>query len=129
MLWTLEASSKSGTKRWLVTGSSFRSKKFHVIRNKDVQHCPSKSFLVCSFNPDPTERHSWWTVIIGGFFTHIAVYGVNQAQVQRYVSMDSYKSAACALLLSCPILVLFMSSLCFVGLCLFYYYKDCDPVK
>lgn len=82
-----------------------------------------------NFNLDPTERHSWWTVVIGGFFTHITVYTVNQAQVQRYVSMSSYKNAAWALMLSAPILILFMSSLCITGLCLFYFYRNCDPVK
>ncbi|XP_065219448.1 putative sodium-dependent multivitamin transporter [Planococcus citri] len=82
-----------------------------------------------NFNIDPTERHSWFTVLIGGFFTHITLYAINQAQVQRYVSMKSYKSAATALMLSCPILIAFMSSLCLVGLCLFYYYRDCDPIK
>ncbi|XKL67589.1 hypothetical protein PGB90_003080 [Kerria lacca] len=82
-----------------------------------------------NFNLDPTERHSWYTVVIGGFFTHINIYAINQAQVQRYVSMNSYKSAAMALLLSCPILITFMSSLCLAGLCLFYFYRNCDPIK
>lgn len=67
--------------------------------------------------------------MIGGFFTHVALYAINQAQVQRYVSMGSCKLAASALLLSCPILIAFMSSLCLAGLCLFYYYSNCDPIK
>ncbi|KAK7602470.1 hypothetical protein V9T40_008059 [Parthenolecanium corni] len=82
-----------------------------------------------NFNPDPTERHSWWTVIIGGFFTHIAIYAINQAQVQRFVSMKSYKLAAWALMCSLPILIAFMTSLCIAGLCLYYYYRNCDPIS
>uniref|UniRef100_A0A6Q2Y7C5 Solute carrier family 5 member 6 n=1 Tax=Esox lucius TaxID=8010 RepID=A0A6Q2Y7C5_ESOLU len=37
-------------------------------------------------NPDPTERHTFWTLGVGGVFLMLALYGVNQAQVQRYLS-------------------------------------------
>ena len=32
------------------------------------------------------ERHTVWSVCFGGFFTWLAVYGVNQAQVSGYQS-------------------------------------------
>ena len=34
-----------------------------------------------NIDPHPYERHTVWSVTIGGFFTWLAVYGVNQAQV------------------------------------------------
>ena len=42
--------------------------------------------LLFSFDPDPTVRHTFWSVVVGGTFTWSAVYCVNQAQVQRYLT-------------------------------------------
>ena len=46
-----------------------------------------------SFSPDPKVRHSAWSLVIGGTFTWVAIYGVNQAQVQRYCTCPSLKKA------------------------------------
>lgn len=50
-------------------------------------------FSLCSLNPDPLERHTFWTLAVGGVFLMLALYGVNQAQVQRYLSSRSEKEA------------------------------------
>lgn len=42
-----------------------------------------------NFDLDPTIRHTWWSLIIGGGFTFLSLYAVNQAQVQRYLSVRS----------------------------------------
>ncbi|CAG0905526.1 unnamed protein product, partial [Darwinula stevensoni] len=47
----------------------------------------------CSFDPDPTVRHTFWTLAVGGYFTWIAIYGVNQAQVQRYLTVPTLRQA------------------------------------
>lgn len=49
--------------------------------------------LVLSLNPDPTERHTFWTLAVGGVFLMLSLYGVNQAQVQRYLSARTEKEA------------------------------------
>uniref|UniRef100_A0A8D0GH32 Solute carrier family 5 member 8 n=1 Tax=Sphenodon punctatus TaxID=8508 RepID=A0A8D0GH32_SPHPU len=41
------------------------------------------------FNPNPLQRHTFWTIIIGGTFTWLGIYGVNQSQVQRYIAFFS----------------------------------------
>lgn len=46
-----------------------------------------------SLNPDPLERHTFWTLGVGGVFLMLALYGVNQAQVQRYLSSRTEKQA------------------------------------
>lgn len=46
-----------------------------------------------SLNPDPTQRHTFWTLGVGGIFLMLALYGVNQAQVQRYLSSRTEKEA------------------------------------
>ncbi|XP_061609958.1 solute carrier family 5 member 6a isoform X3 [Phyllopteryx taeniolatus] len=44
-------------------------------------------------NPDPLERHTFWTLGVGGIFLMLALYGVNQAQVQRYLSSRTEREA------------------------------------
>lgn len=39
-----------------------------------------------SFDPDPRSRYTFWTFIVGGTLVWLSMYGVNQAQVQRYVA-------------------------------------------
>ncbi|KAI8518028.1 Sodium-coupled monocarboxylate transporter 1 [Branchiostoma belcheri] len=46
-----------------------------------------------NFDPDPRIRHSSWGIYIGGIFIWASIYGVNQAQVQRYLSCPSVKQA------------------------------------
>lgn len=48
---------------------------------------------LCSLNPDPFERHTFWTLAVGGVFMMLSLYGVNQAQVQRYLSSRSEREA------------------------------------
>lgn len=44
-------------------------------------------------DPDPFVRHTFWTLAFGGVFMMLSLYGVNQAQVQRYLSSRSEKAA------------------------------------
>ena len=81
-----------------------------------------------SFSPDPTVRHSWFTLIIGGGVTFISLYGVNQTQVQRYLTLKDLKSAQRALWLHWPILTLLSLTTSFSGLAIYSKYYNCDPV-
>ena len=51
------------------------------------------SVLWSSFDTSPFERHTFWTLVIGGFVTSMTIYGSNQAMIQRYLSMQSCRSA------------------------------------
>ncbi|XP_076861034.1 sodium-coupled monocarboxylate transporter 1 isoform X2 [Brachyhypopomus gauderio] len=79
------------------------------------------------FDPDPLRRHTFWTVIIGGTFLWTSTYGINQAQVQRYVSCKSLFHAKMSLYMN--LVSLWIINLCsvFCGLCLYSVYKNCDP--
>lgn len=46
-----------------------------------------------SFDPDPTVRHSIWALAIGGYVTWVSIYGINQAMVQRYLSVPTLRDA------------------------------------
>ncbi|OWK16679.1 SLC5A8, partial [Cervus elaphus hippelaphus] len=79
------------------------------------------------FNPNPLQRHTFWTIIIGGTFTWTSIYGVNQSQVQRYISCKSRFQAKLSLYINLLGLwvILVCSVLC--GLALYSRYHDCDP--
>lgn len=81
-----------------------------------------------NFNPDPTERHTWFTLIIGGGVTYLSLYGVNQTQVQRYLTVKDLKTAQKALWFNWPILTCLSLSTSFSGLVIFSRYYNCDPI-
>ena len=54
----------------------------HVLQIRRVT--PNFHF---SISPDPRERHTIWSLGIGGIFTYCSLYGVNQAQVQRLLTI------------------------------------------
>lgn len=80
-----------------------------------------------NFNLDPTTRHTWFSLIIGGGFTYLSLYAVNQTQIQRLLTVKDLKSSQRALWLNWPILSLLSLSTSFSGLALFAYYSKCDP--
>lgn len=85
--------------------------------------------VFCSFNPDPTDRHTWWSLIIGGGFTYLSLYAVNQTQVQRLLTVRNLKRSQTALWLNWPILTCLSLSTSFSGLALYYIYSKCDPLN
>lgn len=46
-----------------------------------------------SWSLDPTERYTAWGSLVGAAFLHCAVYGVNQLQVQRYLTVPTIQAA------------------------------------
>ena len=82
-----------------------------------------------NISPDPTVRHTLWTQMLGGCFIYCSLYAVNQAQVQRLLSLPSLQAGRAALWLQVPILMLLSFSTSFAGLCIFYHFRDCDPIK
>ncbi|XP_063602363.1 sodium-coupled monocarboxylate transporter 1-like [Penaeus indicus] len=82
-----------------------------------------------NFDPNPTTRHSIWTLVIGGYFTWIANYGVNQAQVQRYLCVRTKAMVERALWINMVGLFVLMISCAFGGLVIFARYWDCDPIS
>ncbi|XP_051832236.1 sodium-dependent multivitamin transporter [Antechinus flavipes] len=75
-------------------------------------------------NPDPFVRHTFWTLAFGGVFMMLSLYGVNQAQVQRYLSSRTEKAAilSCYAVFPCQQITLCIG--CLIGLVMFVYYHD-----
>ncbi|XP_006876352.1 PREDICTED: sodium/iodide cotransporter [Chrysochloris asiatica] len=80
------------------------------------------------FNPDPRSRYTFWTFVMGGTLVWLSMYGVNQAQVQRYVACRTERQAKLALLINQLGLFLIVGSAAGCGIVMFTLYSDCDPL-
>lgn len=81
-----------------------------------------------NLNPDPRMRHTLWSLVVGGYFTWISIYGINQTQVQRYLTVKKESQAVKAIWWN----VLGIGSLLLIcaygGMVMFALYHDCDPL-
>ncbi|KAM6394528.1 LOW QUALITY PROTEIN: sodium-coupled monocarboxylate transporter 2-like [Pluvialis apricaria] len=82
---------------------------------------------IFDFDIDPLRRHTFWTIVIGGTFTWLGIYGVNQSTIQRCISCKSEKHAKLALYLNLLGLWTVLVCAVFCGLVLYSHYKSCDP--
>jgi Na+/proline symporter len=78
---------------------------------------------------NPTKRHTVFSVVIGGFFYWASLLCVNQATVQKAMSLRSLAKAKIAITLS----VFGLATLFFInfytGWMMFAHYEKCDPLK
>ena len=89
----------------------------------------AKRVELFNFNPDVRQRHTVWGLCIGSFFLWLSIYGTNQAQVQRYLTVKKKSQAVTALWLN-AIGIGVLTSLCgYAGMVVYAYYHDCDPIK
>ncbi|OWK59284.1 Sodium-coupled monocarboxylate transporter 1 [Lonchura striata] len=79
------------------------------------------------FDPNPLQRHTFWTIVIGGTFTWTGIYGVNQSQVQRYIACKSRFHAKLSLYINLVGLWAILACATLCGLAIYSIYKDCDP--
>uniref|UniRef100_A0A2D4I6R7 Sodium-coupled monocarboxylate transporter 1 n=1 Tax=Micrurus lemniscatus lemniscatus TaxID=129467 RepID=A0A2D4I6R7_MICLE len=79
------------------------------------------------FNPNPLQRHTFWTIVIGGTFTWLGIYAVNQSQVQRYLSCKNRFQAKLSLYLNLVGLWIILTCAVLCGLIMYSVFKDCDP--
>uniref|UniRef100_A0A6Q2WSS5 Solute carrier family 5 member 12 n=1 Tax=Esox lucius TaxID=8010 RepID=A0A6Q2WSS5_ESOLU len=82
---------------------------------------------VFDFDFSPLRRHTFWTISVGGTFTWLGIYGVNQSTIQRCISCRTETHARLALYFNLlgllTILVCAVSS----GLIMYAFYTHCDP--
>ncbi|XP_066257278.1 putative sodium-dependent multivitamin transporter [Euwallacea similis] len=84
---------------------------------------------IWNFDPDPTVRHSWLSLTLGGGVLYLSLYGVNQTQIQRYLTVRDLKRAQKALWLNWPIFCFLGVTTSFAGLAIYSKYSACDPLK
>lgn len=82
-----------------------------------------------NLSPDPFQHMTIWTAIAGGFFYWLGSFGANQIALQRYCSLPSFKRAQIVVLLSIPAISLVFFIVFALGLVMFTYYSECDPIQ
>ncbi|KAG3285571.1 sodium-coupled monocarboxylate transporter 2 [Ictidomys tridecemlineatus] len=82
---------------------------------------------IVDFDVDPLRRHTLWTIAVGGTFTWLGIYGVNQSTIQRCISCKTEKHAKLALYFNLLGLWIILVCAVFSGLIMYSHFKDCDP--
>ncbi|GIY33833.1 sodium-coupled monocarboxylate transporter 1 [Caerostris darwini] len=80
------------------------------------------------FDLDPTVRHTFWSLVFGGYVTWMGNYAANQALIQRYLTIGSLRGAQRCLWINLPALVILIALTSMSGLVIYAYYWDCDPI-
>merc|ERR1719154_1000109 len=81
-----------------------------------------------NFDMDMRQRHTVWGLVIGSFFLWLSVYGTNQAQVQRYMTVKRRSQAVTALWLNAVGIGSLLLLCGYAGMVVFAFYHDCDPI-
>ncbi|XP_076684546.1 sodium-coupled monocarboxylate transporter 1 [Andrena cerasifolii] len=78
--------------------------------------------------PNPTIRHSLWSVVIGGTVYWTTMFCSNQASVQKYLSVETIGQVRTALWVSAFGMIIIYTVNFLTGMVLYSTYKDCDPL-
>ncbi|XP_041364434.1 sodium-coupled monocarboxylate transporter 1-like [Gigantopelta aegis] len=89
----------------------------------------NKRIYFTDFSMDPARRHSVWSLAIGGYFTWVAIYGTNQAQVQRACACPTLKTAQRAIWWNVVGLWMVLYLSCMIGIIMYAFYTHCDPLS
>ncbi|KAL5018667.1 hypothetical protein ScPMuIL_004389 [Solemya velum] len=81
------------------------------------------------FDISMTKRYTIWNSIIGAGINWCGIYGTNQAQVQRALSLPSLKKAKLAVWLNFPGMFAVISLVVMIGVVMYGFYSTCDPVS
>ncbi|XP_057603264.1 sodium-coupled monocarboxylate transporter 2 [Hippopotamus amphibius kiboko] len=107
----------------LIQGSADAGGFHHVLE----QSANGSRLNIFDFDVDPLRRHTFWTILVGGTFTWLGIYGVNQSTIQRCISCKTEKHAKLALYFNLLGLWIILVCAVFSGLIMYSYFRDCDP--
>lgn len=81
-----------------------------------------------SFDLDPTTRHTFAALLLGGVVRHTAELGLSQSIIQRYMALPSLRACyrATTIFIVCTVVLNLLA--CFCGFTAAAYYHDCDPL-
>ncbi|CAH0382315.1 unnamed protein product [Bemisia tabaci] len=82
-----------------------------------------------NFMPDPTIRHSVWSILIGGTIYWVSMFCANQASIQKYLSVEKISQARIALWISSAALIVIYTINFYTGMVIYSEYAACDPVQ
>ncbi|OXU24946.1 hypothetical protein TSAR_015669 [Trichomalopsis sarcophagae] len=82
-----------------------------------------------NMDPNPTVRHTFWTVVVGNYLNWLATCSVNQAMVQRCLAMPNLRKSNITIAIMAVGIVAIVSLSCYTGIVIFAAFHDCDPVS
>uniref|UniRef100_T1IEF0 Sodium/solute symporter n=1 Tax=Rhodnius prolixus TaxID=13249 RepID=T1IEF0_RHOPR len=82
-----------------------------------------------NFDPDPTARLSFWSLIFGLSFTWTAQLAVNPGVVQRFIALPTYRQAQWSIILMTIGVDVFAMLTMTIGMIMYAEYQTCDPLK
>ncbi|XP_054166109.1 putative sodium-dependent multivitamin transporter [Oppia nitens] len=88
----------------------------------------SNRLNLINLDPNPFTRQSLWSLTIGGVFIYVSLYGVNQTQVQRLLTLKSLRKSQKALTISWILTSMLSLITAFTGLVIFANFWKCDPL-
>lgn len=83
--------------------------------------------LTLSFQLDPTLRHTFWTLLIGGSWYWI-ICNTNQNVIQRFLALKDQKTARKGSIIYVIGITILISMCIYNGLLSYATYHDCDPL-
>ncbi|KAK0176391.1 hypothetical protein PV328_000534 [Microctonus aethiopoides] len=81
-----------------------------------------------NMDPNPTVRHTFWTVVVGNYLNWLATCSVNQAMVQRCLAMPNLKKSNITIMIMAIGIISIVSLSCYTGIVIYATFYDCDPV-
>ncbi|KAL6433376.1 hypothetical protein ACFW04_006496 [Cataglyphis niger] len=81
-----------------------------------------------NMDPDPTVRHTFWTVVVGNYLNWLATCSVNQAMVQRCLAMPNLRKSNLAIMIMAVGIISIVSLCCYTGIVIYAAFYDCDPI-
>lgn len=82
-----------------------------------------------SFQLDFTDRHTIWSLIIGGGVYYLQVALMDQCMIQRYMALPTYRKVKRAVWIFTFGTIFFILLSCWSGLVVYATYYDCDPLS
>ena len=82
------------------------------------------------FNPDPTQRHTFWTLVLGSI-SQFLYLTFSQSGVQRINSTPSVQTAKKIMYIAAPVYSIVWVVVMLEGVTVYAYFfnKECDPLK
>ncbi|KAH8359927.1 hypothetical protein KR093_009582, partial [Drosophila rubida] len=77
---------------------------------------------------DPTVRHTFWCLFLGGIVYWTQTNAVSQNMIQRYLSLPTLADARKALCIFCAGVLTVMALSGYNGLLIYATYQNCDPL-
>jgi len=63
----------------------------------------------------PFVRHTFWSQVVGGYFTWMTIYAINQTMIQRYLTVPDVRIAKKAIWLSGIAITVILSVVAYAG--------------